>query len=339
MFHLPTRRLGLLALPVLAGLTLMSGCSDASVEDDADAAASGAASNGAEDGSAEEQWPRTFTNSDDTTTEIPAEPHKIVSTSVSVSGTLLAFDAPIVASGSAGNGEFFAQWDEIAKERDVGNLWAAGEVDLEAIYAHDPDLIVVSASGADSVVDQVSELEEIAPTIVVDYGGQTWQELAIELGEATGLEDQAAKSVEEFDAYVSEAAEKVAVPEGEANIVSYNGPGEANPIARAGSAQAELLADLGFTIEDPPLEWHTQGEERADFVWANYDHLTELTAETTFILSQDNEGAQEFAKDPVLATLPSVEADQVYGLGLNSFRVDRYSATEIVDGVLDNFGN
>ena len=283
-------------------------------------------------------WPRTFTNADGTTTEIPEQPQRIVSTSVSVSGTLLAFDAPVVASGSAGNGKFFAQWADVAEEHDVANLWAAGEVDLEALYAYEPDLIVVSASGADSVADQVADRQEIAPTILVDYGGQTWQQLAEELGEATGLEENVKTTVSDFDAYVAEAAERITVPEGKANIVSFNGAGENNPIARAGSAQSQLLSELGFNIEDPNPDWHMQDNLREDFVWASYENLTELTAETTFILSKDNEGAQAFADDPVLANLPSVKAGQVYGLGPNSFRVDMYSATEIVDAVVANFG-
>lgn len=73
-------------------------------------------------------------------------------------------------------------------------------------------------------------------------------------------------------------------------------------------------------------------------MWATYENLTELTANTTFILTENNEGARAFAEDPVLANLPSVENDSVYGLGENSFRIDKFSATEIVDGVVENFG-
>jgi ABC-type Fe2+-enterobactin transport system substrate-binding protein len=282
-------------------------------------------------------WPRTFANADGSTTEIPKQPKAIVSTSVSVSGTLLAIDAPVVASGSAGNGKFFKQWAEVAKERGVANLWPAGKVDLEAVYAQKPDLIVVSSSGADSVAQQVGELKAVAPTIVVDYGGQTWQELAEELGKATGLEAEARKTVAAFDEHVKTAAGKINVPAGIANIISYNGAGESNPIGRAGSAQARLLKDLGFAIEDPNPEWHTQNNLREDFVWAAYENLTKLTADTTFILSKDDAGAQVFAKDPVLANLPSVKKGQVHGLGLNSFRMDKYSATEIVDGIVAKF--
>jgi iron complex transport system substrate-binding protein len=282
-------------------------------------------------------WPRTFTNADGTTTEIPKKPEAIVSTSVSASGTLLAFGAPVVASGSAGNGKFFAQWAKVAEERKVANLWPAGKVDLEAVYAHEPDLIVVSSTGADSVTAQLKELREVAPTIVVDYGGQTWQELAEELGAATGMEAEARKAVEDFDAYVADAAKKITVPAGSASIVSYNGAGENNPIARTGSAQGRLLRDLGFTIAEPDQKWHTQSTPREDFVFAAYENLTKLTTDITFVLSRDDAGAQAFVKDPVLANLPSVQKGQVYGLGLNSFRVDRYSATEIVDGIVANF--
>lgn len=285
-----------------------------------------------------EGWPCTFENAwNGTTTEIPSQPTQIVSTSVTATGTLLAIDAPVVASAAAGNGAFFAQWDSVAQEQGVETLWSAGSVDLELLIAQDPDLIVVSSTGADSVVDQVAELNAIAPTIVVDYGGQTWESLAEELGEATGLEANAEKSVADFTAYVADAKAKVSVPEGSANIVSYTGPGEVNPIGRATSAQALLLTELGFSIEDPNVEWHTQPKPREDFVFANYENLTELTADTTFVLSQDNAGAQGFAKDSVLANLPSVKNGQVYGLGLNSFRIDKYSAMEIVDTVVENF--
>ncbi|MGW0434553.1 Fe2+-enterobactin ABC transporter substrate-binding protein [Micromonospora sp. NPDC003197] len=321
-----TRALAGIAVAAIGALTMV-GCSDSS---DTTAAQDTTAADSA-------GWPRTFQNADGTTTEITKKPEAIVSTSVSVSGTLLAFDAPVVASGSAGNGKFFAQWANVATERKVANLWPAGKVELEAVYAHKPDLIVVSSSGADSVTDQLGELRAIAPTIVVDYGGQTWQELAAKLGEATGREAEAKQTVTAFDEYVRTAAAKIAVPAGSVNVVSYNGAGEDNPIARAGSAQGRLLKDLGFTVEDPNTAWHTQAKLREDFVFTAYENLTKLTADTTLILSKDNAGAQAFAKDAVLANLPSVKKSQVYGLGLNSFRMDKYSATEIVDGIVANF--
>ncbi|WP_230206398.1 Fe2+-enterobactin ABC transporter substrate-binding protein [Microbacterium gorillae] len=313
----------------LLAATALAGCSSSAPAAEAETAPT--------ENAAAESWPRTFENADGTTTEIPAQPESIASTSVTVTGTLLAIGAPVTASGAAGNGKFFAQWADIAQEEGVSTLWPAGEVDLEAVHGAAPDLIVVSTSGADSVADQVAQLQEIAPTIVVDYGGQTWEQLAEQLGEALGMEKEAEETVSAFDAYVADAATKITVPAGAANIVSYNGAGEDNPIGKTTGPHAKLLQSLGFTIEEPDAAWHTQANQRQDFVFASFENLTQLTGETTFALSVDNEGAKALAADPVLANIPSVKAGQVYGLGANSFRVDKYSATEIVDGVVANF--
>ncbi len=284
-------------------------------------------------------WPRTFNNADGTTTVIPAQPKRVLSTAVSVTGTLLAIDAPVVASGGAANGNFFNQWASVAQERGVVAAWPAGAVDLEAAYAADPDLIVVSTSGADSALEQLAELQQIAPTIVVNYGSQTWQSLARQLSTALGTEQHAEQVLADFDMYVAEAKMKISVPAGKANIISFNGAGTDNPIAKVGGPHAEILTALGFTLEDPNPEWHTSPSQRADFVWAQFERLVDLTAETTFLLSRGQDQVAPFLEEPVLANMPSVKAGQVYGLGVNSFRIDYYSATEIVDMVVSLFGN
>lgn len=288
---------------------------------------------------AAETWPRSFTNLDGSQTEIPSKPKRILSTSVTLTGTLLAIKAPVVASGSAANGQFFAQWEHVAKEHEMENAWPAGKVDLEAVYATEPDLIIVTASGAGSTKDQLDAFRQVAPTILVDDGALSWQELATELGNATGLEEQAAASIAEFDAYVASARARIKIPTGKANIISFNGAGQSNPIARPGGPHAALLTALGFEIEAPDQAWHTQAASRDDFVWADYERLVDLKAETTFLLRVDDNRATAFRNDPVLANLPSVKNGQVFGLGIHSFRIDYYSGKEIVDGIAAKFGN
>lgn len=279
-----------------------------------------------------------FANADGTITDIPAIPRRILSTSASVTGTLLAIDAPLIASASAANGQYFPQWADVAKERGIENIWPAGDVDIEAAIAVKPDLIVVSTGGADSALAQRAELAAIAPTILVDYGSQSWQDLAIRLGKATGLEKQAAARIAAFDRYVADARAKIAVPAGQVNIISYNGSGTTNPIATAAGAHGRLLAGLGFTVEDPDPAWHAAAEARGDFVWAPYEMLPRLTASTTFLLRANDARVAAFLNDPVLANLPSVRARRIQSLGANSFRIDYYSATQIVDGIVKTFG-
>lgn len=282
---------------------------------------------------------RTFQNADGSVTHIPAPPQRILSTSVAITGTLLAIDAPVVASGAAADGRFFGQWRDVAVKRKVENVWAAGNVDLEAAHAVQPDLIVVAASGADSAVEQLSALREIAPTIVLDYGSQDWQALARQLAYATSREASVEARIAEFDAHVEAIRLRIAIPDGEATIISYNGPGAPNPIARPNGVHGRLLSALGFRIEAPDPAWHVgTGGPRGDFVWAQYEQLSRLRGRTTFLIWAGDQRVEAFVGDPVLANLPSVKTRQVYALGEDSFRIDYYSGTQIVDRIAQRFG-
>ncbi|MEG3223326.1 Fe2+-enterobactin ABC transporter substrate-binding protein [Vibrio gigantis] len=283
-------------------------------------------------------WPKNFVNADGSTTIIPAKPVRVLSTSVTVTGTLLAIDAPLVATATDTTGGFFGQWQSVANQRSVKKLWPAGSVDLESAYLEQPDLIVVSKSGADSALNQVKELRSIAPTIVVDYSIQSWQELAKQLGEALGNEKHVEKTVADFEQLVKDAKVQLNLPEGRANVISYHGPGVTSAVATSEGAHALLLSALGFELESPDRNWHSGPTFHNDFVLVNYEKLTELRAEMSFLLEASDERAQGLMSDVVLKNLPSVKNHQVYGLGENTFRVDLYSSREIVKNMLARFG-
>ncbi|MEB7504324.1 Fe2+-enterobactin ABC transporter substrate-binding protein [Arthrobacter koreensis] len=330
-YPLPKKALAISAAAILA-LTLGACSTDAA---DAEPAASSSPSS---------EWPRTITHEAGETV-IDAKPENIVSTSLSVTGTLLAIDAPVTATsvskargGTADENGFFAQWADVAIERGIDPLYTIGELDLEAVIAEDPDLIVVSTSGADSVLDQYDTLSEIAPTIVVNYGDQTWQDLAVELGEATGLEDEAASVVEEFDKSLAEAAEALAIEEGTtASIVSYNA-GDVSPVGKGAGPHAQLLTALGFTVAEPDEQYDTSTQKREDFAFTSYEGLSaSVTGDYTFLISSTEKTVEEFSTDPTLANLPSVKAAQVYSMGPESFRLDYYSAGDIVDWFSTSF--
>ena len=282
-------------------------------------------------------YPRTFVNADGSKTVIPSKPTRILSTSVVISGTLLSIDAPLIATALTYEGKFFKQWASLAEQRDVARLWPAGSVDLEFAYLYAPDLIVVAWRGGDSVRDQVAEFQQIAPTIILDYSRQSWQELAIELGHAAGLEEIAEQRAEEFNRFIERSKEKIQTPEGEANIVAYYGAGATNAIALENGVHAELLADLGFKMEVQNRQWHDNSIPLSDFMFVHFELLTQLNAETTFLLEANDDSVKTFMHDPILVNLPSVKRKQVFGLGRNSFRIDMYSATEIVNDIVERF--
>ncbi|MGO2669070.1 MAG: Fe2+-enterobactin ABC transporter substrate-binding protein, partial [Microbacterium gubbeenense] len=92
------------------------------------------------------------------------------------------------------------------------------------------------------------------------------------------------------------------------------------------------------TSEAPDAAGHTQPAPRPDCVSADSAHHPALRAHPPFYLPADDQAAEEgFGSDEVLANVPSVANGQVYGLGANSFRVDKFSATEIVEHIADVF--
>lgn len=289
------------------------------------------------------EWPRTITHEAGETV-LDSQPTTIVSTSVTITGSLLAIDAPVTASAATTVGDatdengFFSQWGDTAVERGVEVLYPDLQIDLEAVMLAEPDLIVVSATGADSTAEQYAQLSEIAPTIVLDYSSKTWQDLAEELGEATGLEEQAQAAVEDFDSRVAEVADAITVPDGTTSIVSFNGAGQ-NGVAKPAGSHGTLLASLGFDVVGAPDDLDESEQARQDFSFVSLENLTTaLQSETILLIAADDTRVDALLGTEVLANLPAVTTGQVHALGPDSFRIDYYSANHIVDVVESIYG-
>lgn len=291
------------------------------------------------------EWPRTIEHELGETV-LEAKPERIANTALSVTGTLLAMDAPLVASAATNPNPltddkgFFKQWAEDADTAGVEVLYPGLQFDMESLIAQDPDLVIVAVSGNDSVADEYEQIAAQFPTIAVDYSKQSWQDLAGELGAALGLETTAEQAVEEFDTYVADAATKIKAPAGGVSIVSYNGPGETQGIAKAGGSHGELMADLGIETIEGPADLDTSAQSREDFIFVTYENLSQaVNGDAVFILTGTDEKATEFKADATLANLDAVQNDAVYGLGPTSFRIDPYSGRLIADTVVDALGN
>lgn len=330
------RRLGAVAVTALVALAAAacSGTADAR-DTDGTAAAPAAAQDGV--------WPRTVSH-ELGETEIPQEPVRIVSTSITLTGILLSIDAPVVGSAattpapSNQDTGFFDWWADVAVERGVEVLYQNIEYDEEAVIAADPDLIVVATTGADSTADQYDALSAIAPTVAVDYSSATWQDIALELGAATGLEDEAKATVEEFDAHVAKVADAITVPDGTVNAVVFHGDGKDTAFAKPDGSHGTLLRSLGFDVVGADDALDTAEQARTDFAFVSLENTVgALTGDSVFILSGDQEQADALLAEPVLANAPAVRSRQVHPLGDDSFRIDYYSATQVVDTIEELF--
>lgn len=284
-------------------------------------------------------WPRTIIDSHGTHTFEQA-PQRIVSTSVTLTGSLLAIDAPVIASGATTPGNrmgdaqgFLRQWGDVAKERNVQRLYI-GEASAEAVAAQMPDLILISATGGDSALALYEQLSAIAPTLVINYDDKSWQQLLTQLGGITGHEKQAAGRIASFDKHLSEAKMHMALPPQPVTALVYTPASHSANLWTSESAQGKLLQQLGFTLSTLPatIQASKSMGKRHDIVQLGGENLAAgLNGESLFLFASDDKDATALENNPLLSHLPAVQHKQVYALGTETFRLDYYSATQILE--------
>ena len=236
----------------------LAACSnDSEEETTATSAAESATSEAQDDG----QWPRTITtlngNGEETEVTIESKPENIVSTSVTLTGGLLAIDAPVKATGTVNNRAplanqdgFFTRWADEAESKGVKSIYV-GEPNVEAVLAEAPDLVIISSAGQDSAIDLYDQLADTVPTVVIDYSKQSWEETAEQLGEATGNEKGAEDAIKRYEDRVEEVKNAINAPEQPVNIVSLAQEGGGLNFWTKDSAQGRILSDHGFEVAQP----------------------------------------------------------------------------------------
>lgn len=279
-------------------------------------------------------WPRQVTDSRGVHT-LERKPTRIVSTSVTLTGSLLAIDAPVIASGAttpnnrvADAQGFLRQWGDIAKQRKVARLYI-GEPSAEVVAAQMPDLILIGATGGDSALALYDQLSAIAPTLIINYDDKSWQELLTQLGTMTGHEKQAAERIAAFDEQLAQVKQQMTLPPQPVNAIVYTAAAHTANLWTTESAQGKLLHQLGFTLADLPAGLHTSKSQgkRHDIIQLGGENLaTGLNGEGLFVFAGDQKDVDAIYSNPLLAHLPAVQNKRVWALGTETFRLDYYSA-------------
>jgi len=294
----------------------------------------------------ESGWPRSIMTSKGLLT-LEKAPKRIVSTSVTMTGTLLALDAPIVASGAtmantsvASEQGFMHQWDNIAISRGITSLYQA-EPNAEAIIRAKPDLIIISVTGADSAIKLYDQLKDIAPTLVIRYDNKSWMQLAQIFGDLLGLEQQAKTIIEDFQQNINETKSIITLPPQPTTAMVYYQDGSAANIWTNESAQGRLLSDLGFTLATIPDE--IKGDismgVRSDIVIASGELFPDaLTGKSILLFSANQERETDLKNNSYLNSVEAIKNEQVFAVGFDTFRLDYYSASNLLSRLQDLFG-
>jgi iron complex transport system substrate-binding protein len=225
----------------------------------------------------------------------------------------------------------------------VEALWQL-EPDLQKVAAQDPDLIVVSAKGADTAEpSRYDELKKIGvPVVVLDYSDKTWTDLTTEVGEITGHESEAADAIQSYEDRVAEVKENIEEPEQPVNVVLPAQEGNLN-FMTAESAQGQIIKDLGWELSVP-------GDDvaRTDGDYAGRTDVRQVTGENAdkalvgkTVLGINVDGTEpvidKLKAIPTLANTYAVTHDRVFELGASAFRIDYFSAMEILDQIEEYF--
>ncbi|HAX71935.1 MAG TPA: ABC transporter [Firmicutes bacterium] len=161
---------------------------------------------------------------------------------------------------------------------EVVNVGGIKEPDLEAIYAAQPDLIIISGRQADYYED----LSEIAPTLYVTIDNNNYLESFKEnmtlLGEIFEKEDAVAAELEKVETQVLAVKEKVEALNQNALIVLSN-EGEISAYG-AESRFGIIHNSLGFAAADDTIEVSTHGQK------VSFEYVADVNPDYLFVVDR-----------------------------------------------------
>ncbi|MGY1833001.1 ABC transporter substrate-binding protein [Geodermatophilus sp. SYSU D01180] len=300
----PPRLLG--ASLALAALLAASACAGSGTDDGAEAAAGG--------------W--SFTDDVGTTVELDAAPERVAGLNDVASSLWNHGIEPVATFGQT------SAADDVQFEgRDLSGVEIVGEsygqIDLEALAAADPDLIVTTVYPVDSdgtlddtqplygfeSLEQQEQVARIAPVVAIAWRGSAAEviertaELAGSLGaDMDGAEVSAARQdYEEASAALTEAASSgvTVLP-----VAAY--PDEGFYMAKApDDPSLRLYSELGVQFLDPGGDgyfWQT----------ASWEQVPQYRSDVILYSLRGGMTPEEMAGQPTYDLLPAAQAQQVY---------------------------
>jgi iron complex transport system substrate-binding protein len=206
------RTLATLLLPIVLAA---AACGDdgATLDDAADT--TGATSEATDTETADASFPRTIEHAMGET-EILAPPERVVVLDTGELDSAIALGVTPVGAVRAPVEDGFLQYlsEDTADTELVGTI---AEVNLEAVAALRPDLILSSKTRHEDIYD---ELSGIAPTVFTEAVGVVWKDNLLVHAEALGLEDDADQMLADYEARAQDLGDALRDERGELPTIS-----------------------------------------------------------------------------------------------------------------------
>lgn len=237
-------RVRLVALLALT-LGLLAACGDGSTGGTASGSGSGAATGATE---VSDPFPRTVRHAMGET-EIPAKPERVVVLDTGELDSVTAFGITPVGAVRAPVEDGLLDYlqDQTESTKLVGTI---AEVNLEAVAALRPDLILSSKLRHEAIYN---ELSQIAPTVFTETVGVVWKHNLQVHAKALGFEDEAAKKLADYEERADRLGQKLQEEGGQLPTVSIVRflPAETRLYQKA-SFIGTILQDIG--LPRPPSQ-------------------------------------------------------------------------------------
>lgn len=330
----------LAALATIGALAVMlTGCGTTQVAPESDAApASATSADCADDRTATSTDPVTLTDDFGRTVELDEPAQRIaVLEWQQIEDALTLCVTPVAVADAEG----YSTWDT-AEELPEGvlDVGTRQEPNLDALFATDPDLVIVEAASADDEV--IGQLEAYGVPVLATVGADAADPIAKMLAtfdliaQATGREERAAAVKEEFDAYLADAKGTLAEADlPTTDFVFFDGWIDGGNVSLRPFGQGSLVGELG---EELGLTNVWTGEVDAAYGLGATDiegmlaigDATLLHTGTVAEASDDVFTALE--ANSVWQSIPAVAEDRVYAfpVGIWTFGGPR-SAQQIID--------
>ncbi|MBP2414060.1 iron complex transport system substrate-binding protein [Arthrobacter stackebrandtii] len=232
--------------------------------------------------------------------------------------------APVAVSDSEGYGTYVSAETIPAGTTDIGTR---GEPDLDALYAADPDLIIVEAFSADD--ELIATLEKRGVPVLATLGAngadpignmKTVMEM---IAEATGRTERAEQVLAGFDQYLTDAKAKVetaGLPT--SSFLFFDGWIEGGNVVIRPYGQGALFTALGEELgmktawtEEINAAYGSGGVDPAyGLGQTDIEGLTAVGGANLFYSNDEEAGSYvaELAKSPIWTALPAVKDSRAY---------------------------
>jgi len=236
----------------------------------------------------------------------------------------------------------YAVWDTAEVLPDgVTDVGTRGEPNLDALYATDPDLIIIEAYTATDPI--IGQLEARGVPVLATKGAdaadpvQNMLDTFELIAEATGREERAATVVGEFEEHLADAKQAIAGTDVGA-FVYFDGWVQGGNVAIRPFGQGSLMGELGEEL-GMTNAWTGEVDAAYGLGQTDIEGMTAVGDATFFYTSTettDSAFVQDMEQNPIWRSLPAVTEGRAHAFpsGIWTFGGPR-TAQQVLDAYVD----